>query len=195
MNPNARTESIRTTLELLIRVSTGTHSLANAIRLLQASDVRDSTLRSGMAGSEGGHAIGGHSDPTGDTACRGMSTQHQLTIDGIDLRLARILADATWIDLEVGKAMRAPKDPRPKQKPLEGCTSCHRDHGAWEPIDHRRPSGGLCRWCADFLNDYGRRPTVRLVELHRQGRRITTQMIATELGPNQPEGLTVTVET
>lgn len=172
MNPNARTESIRTTLELLIRVSTGTHSLANAIRLLQASDVRDSTLRSGMAGSEGGHAVGGHSDPTGDTACRGMSTAHQLTIDGIDLRLARILADATWIDLEVGKAMRAPADPRPEQKKIEGCRNC----APWR-TGTIAPAGGLCQQCRDFKGNHKCLPTEPIVRRWEYGQAATPGQI------------------
>ena len=172
-----------TCILVLTRRARGLESVDNAVRLLRAGDVRDSSLRSGMGDtSGGGHAEGGHSDTTGDTATRQLGSPSVRAEEAIDRALTAALDALTRFDLECGKAFRAPKDPRPVQKPMDGCTSCVRDGGAWEPVSENTPGKGLCRWCADFLRNYGRRPPVELVAMHRQGRKVSTADVARTLG-------------
>lgn len=50
------------------------------------------------------------------------------------------------------------------------CSSCMQDRGRLVPVavhgDGRVRFKGLCRWCHDFIADYGRRPTPELIRKH-----------------------------
>lgn len=106
----------------------------------------------------------------------------------LDTSIELICREATalggMVAAQLARIVRSPKDV-PTQKPMVGCTSCKRDAGAWEPVDPRHPKGELCRWCFDVLTEYGCRPTLPLVRMHRQGRRISTITMSREL--NQPQ--------
>ena len=66
-----------------------------------------------------------------------------------------------------------------------GCVSCARvrvqgEHGKeplWTPVYDK--SRHLCRWCSDWLNDWGVRPCEALVDLHvHQGVKVTNRLIS-----------------
>lgn len=65
------------------------------------------------------------------------------------------------------------KHPRKPDTELDAdrwCTSCVQDRGRLTPVavhpDGRVRYKGLCRWCKDFITDYGRRPTPALIAKH-----------------------------
>lgn len=70
-----------------------------------------------------------------------------------------------------------------------GCTSCARvkDHDGqplWTKPYEKSRDRLLCRWCSDFVRDWGVPPASALVELHvRDGRKVTTKTI----GEHMPE--------
>lgn len=65
------------------------------------------------------------------------------------------------------------KHPRKPDDPMDDdrwCSSCKQDRGRLTPVavhpDGRVRYKGLCRWCHDFITDYGRRPTATLIAKH-----------------------------
>jgi hypothetical protein len=52
--------------------------------------------------------------------------------------------------------------------------------GAKEPRSDKYPKLGLCRWCGDFQAGEGFLPTPVLLEMHRDGRRVTSATIEAE---------------
>lgn len=61
----------------------------------------------------------------------------------------------------------------------QGCTSCKRNAGHWEPAEERPEGRGvrtLCRWCRNWKTEYGALPPLEVLVARHQGRRITTAM-------------------
>ena len=144
------------------------------------------------------------SSPTGLTGARRdvayvMTIPHHAQSAVSLLRSRDLFEDAEQLDTSIDVLARSARDLKsiaftafggvtrteaetPKQRAMVGCASCRRDNNAWEPIDPRYPTGGLCRWCKDVLTTYGRRPTVQLVARHREGRRISAGEMTAALG-------------
>lgn len=89
-----------------------------------------------------------------------------------------------------------PRRPDDELDPDRWCTSCVQDRGRLTPVamhppteDH--PHGrvrfkGLCRWCHDFIADYGRRPTASLIRKHHTPYvNVTETDVARALGRKQ----------
>jgi len=77
-------------------------------------------------------------------------------------------------------AMKRPVDPEPVvQKPMEGCRSCKRNAGHFEPIDVVRYSKpDLCTMCGNYYAANGEIPPLAAVKyVHRTGKRLTTKVV------------------
>lgn len=48
----------------------------------------------------------------------------------------------------------------------DGCVSCARVPGCWNPTDPKRPGLQLCRWCADIQAGTGRLPAIEAVRIY-----------------------------
>lgn len=57
------------------------------------------------------------------------------------------------------------------------CKSCWRDNKHCEPISDHYARKGLCRWCGDFLGEYGRAAPVEVLEKRHRGQRISQQEV------------------
>lgn len=133
-------------------------------------------------------------DPTGD---RALSTEdinraHRRYVTHLDEALA--VADHLIEDIDAATPRRpnqiADQDRLAAQVGVEGwCSSCFRNAGRLVPqamhsngqVKHR----GLCRWCADFEREYGRKPPLSLLQQRHAGRSITTAAIDKALGWTQ----------
>lgn len=77
-------------------------------------------------------------------------------------------------------AMKAdPPKPKPEQKAPEGCVSCRRDDGYFEPIDLKNHSArNMCRVCGDYSSGNGRMLPLDAVKYrHRTGKQLTWKII------------------
>lgn len=66
--------------------------------------------------------------------------------------------------------------------PKDWCRSCYRDHQHHSPITLRPGSGvpfytDLCRWCGDFNRAHKRLPSIEILQVRHQGKKVTMQMI------------------
>lgn len=79
------------------------------------------------------------------------------------------------------QAMRVQRSvPQPIQPQApEGCISCRRDGGYFEPIcTDRYDAKSLCRSCGDFLSGQGRLPPLGAIKyVHRTGKRLTAKVV------------------
>ena len=101
-----------------------------------------------------------------------------------DLARLRVIIGVACPD---GPAAFATSDMLAAQVAADGwCVSCWRDDQALVPVTLRAGSQvpvwkDLCRWCGDWRAVHRALPPLRLVRLHRQGRRITTADVEREL--------------
>lgn len=180
------------------RLTAATHLLTAALpRLTEAlTNLADAQPGYHTGGNTGGNTgsttTGGHTDRTAtlaiaptDPATHDLHTAHTLAtrIATDTLALTDIIRrwanpTTTWRNSLATEAARTHTDTT--------CRSCLRI-GVMTP---RRPEGGdLCRWCADTrraIDRPGDIPTW-LLELHHQGRRITTRDITNARNQMRPK--------
>lgn len=81
--------------------------------------------------------------------------------------------------LEGARKVMEAEPPKPKQKPLQGCVSCARDGGHFEPIDLKNHSArNMCRVCGDYASGEGSWLPLGAVQYrHRTGKQLTWKVI------------------
>ncbi len=67
-----------------------------------------------------------------------------------------------------------------------GCASCRRDAGHWQPVDEAGRT--YCQFCRKFRGNYGVLPPLPILVARHQGKRITVQMVEDHLPKDMPRG-------
>lgn len=122
--------------------------------------------------------------PGDPTARRALSPEQASTdIRQLQRRMRAMVAMCDWIDRFI---CRYPPPRRPTRAEAaakdQGCASCARLAANWspayaEPQSDGVPSRPLCRWCYGVVLAVGRWPPLAALERHRDGARVTRQML------------------
>lgn len=116
------------------------------------------------------------SDPTGEAAVTTDRARHDRAQIEHHLGIAWHAVDVIQGILARYPEGKMPKAPATDGVPAGACQSCWRDHHHFEPTatgTYRR----WCRWCGDFLADYGEMPPTAILERRHRGQRISTREI------------------
>ena len=163
--------------------------LDHAVHKLLEYRARGYPTTSGQVGSIGGT---GTSDPIGRIVTDQTPDQFDRALKDLDVQLS-IVARSLTRTLAIARAATAAatyRDDDAAPQTIIWCSSCSRTRDSLGRTNlspahvntHEMPGiddGPLCRWCYDFARQHHVLPPITILEAHRDGRRITQQMIDT----------------